>query len=190
MPEFQRVRLGASRRSSCSSRCIAVIQPAASCLEDRQSPEIKNAAVTAGQDWHDFRHSDGQQRLTTLYLTRGEILPYYRAEDITNDPRDLYFDVETGDFPVLPTYLDVQKNPPGSRWSTVSSEAGINPFEIAKAKVERTAMPGCSQKRLEESPPSCATFAKPTIRYKPSPQPPISTMRSTCSTASTASEQS
>jgi uncharacterized protein with ParB-like and HNH nuclease domain len=42
---------------------------------------------------------DGQQRLTTLYLmTRGEIPPYYTENDLKTDPRNLYFDLDSGDF--------------------------------------------------------------------------------------------
>ena len=41
---------------------------------------------------------DGQQRLTTLHLlTTGDIPPYYTAEEIESDPRDLYFHLATGD---------------------------------------------------------------------------------------------
>lgn len=39
---------------------------------------------------------DGQQRITTLYMTiRGEIPPYYTAQEIKNDIRNLYVNVET-----------------------------------------------------------------------------------------------
>jgi hypothetical protein len=41
---------------------------------------------------------DGQQRITTLYMTmRGEIPPYYTAKEIKNDIRNLYVNVETLD---------------------------------------------------------------------------------------------
>lgn len=41
---------------------------------------------------------DGQQRITTLYmLMRGDIPKYYKKEDITNDVRNLYVNVETLD---------------------------------------------------------------------------------------------
>ena len=41
---------------------------------------------------------DGQQRVTTLYMiVRGEIPPYYKEEEITNNTRDLYVNVETLD---------------------------------------------------------------------------------------------
>lgn len=39
---------------------------------------------------------DGQQRITTLYMTiRGKIPPYYTAQEIKNDIRNLYVNVET-----------------------------------------------------------------------------------------------
>ena len=39
---------------------------------------------------------DGQQRITTLYmLIRGEIPPYYQANEIMNDTRNLYVNLET-----------------------------------------------------------------------------------------------
>lgn len=39
---------------------------------------------------------DGQQRITTLYmLMRGTIPPYYKAEEIENDIRNLYVNLET-----------------------------------------------------------------------------------------------
>ena len=42
---------------------------------------------------------DGQQRLTTLHMLLSDAIPaYYSAADIENDPRDLYFHLETADF--------------------------------------------------------------------------------------------
>ena len=39
---------------------------------------------------------DGQQRITTLYMIlRGEIPPYYTAQEIIQDTRNLYVNVET-----------------------------------------------------------------------------------------------
>src|SRR5690606_17061866 len=39
---------------------------------------------------------DGQQRITTLYmLVRGNIPPYYTLEEIENDTRGLYVNIET-----------------------------------------------------------------------------------------------
>ena len=42
---------------------------------------------------------DGQQRLTALHmLMTGDIPAYYTPEEIENDPRDLYFNLDSGDF--------------------------------------------------------------------------------------------
>ncbi len=42
---------------------------------------------------------DGQQRLTALYLLiKGEVPPYYSKDEITYDPRELYFNLYTAEF--------------------------------------------------------------------------------------------
>lgn len=47
---------------------------------------------------------DGQQRLTALYLlTQGLAPPYYPSNEITNDPRSLYFDLATGEIHGTPS---------------------------------------------------------------------------------------
>ena len=39
---------------------------------------------------------DGQQRITTLYMiTQGKLPPYYTEEEIINDTRNLYVNIET-----------------------------------------------------------------------------------------------
>jgi len=137
MPEFQREYVW--EREQAKQLLVSLYRgyPTGSLLfwKTDNPPEIKNAAVTADKIGTTSVILDGQQRLTTLYLfTRGEIPPYYRAEDITNDPRDLYFDVETGDFQYYQHIL-MSKNPTWVPVVDCFSEAGINPFEIAKAKV-------------------------------------------------------
>lgn len=62
-------------------------------------PEIKNNAVDRTKLGSVQVILDGQQRITTLYLLiRGEIPPYYKKEDLLNDPRHLYFNLQTGEF--------------------------------------------------------------------------------------------
>src|SRR5262249_36744653 len=62
-------------------------------------PELKNITKLPDKMGTVQVLLDGQQRLTTLHmLVRGEVPAYYRPEDIMNDPRDLYFNLETGDF--------------------------------------------------------------------------------------------
>ena len=63
-------------------------------------PEIKNDAIDRKKYvglWKILL--DGQQRLTTLYmLIKGEIPTYYKEDEITHDPRNLFFNVQTGEF--------------------------------------------------------------------------------------------
>lgn len=80
---------------------------------------------------------DGQQRLTTLYLLiEGEVPPYYTATDLQTDPRDLFFNLETGDF----QYYQATRMRDNPLWCSVvecfappgSLEEDINVFEIAQ----------------------------------------------------------
>jgi len=76
---------------------------------------------------------DGQQRLTTLYLLiEGEIPPYYKGADITMDPRDLYYNLETGELQYYQA-SKMQGNPPWRRVvDCFCNPDGINVFEIAR----------------------------------------------------------
>lgn len=75
---------------------------------------------------------DGQQRLTTLYLfLENNIPPYYKENDIINDPRQLYYNLETAAFQY---YLkSLMKNDP--LWVHVPScfdpQTQIDVFKIA-----------------------------------------------------------
>lgn len=73
---------------------------------------------------------DGQQRLTTLYLLiTGEVPPFYRERDIENDPRDLQFNIESGEF----QYYQKSKMADNSRWISVTRcfTDSVNPIQIA-----------------------------------------------------------
>ena len=136
MPEFQREYVW--EREQAKQLLVSLYRgyPTGSLLfwKTDTPPEIKNAAVSADKIGTTSVILDGQQRLTTLYLlTRGEIPPYYREEDIANDPRDLYFDVETGDFQYFQHIL-MAKNPSWVPVVDCFSEDKVNPFEIAKEK--------------------------------------------------------
>jgi hypothetical protein len=74
---------------------------------------------------------DGQQRLTTLYLlTIGQIPPYYLDKDIHEDPRNLYFDISTGDFQYYQS-TRMRNNPLWWRVMDCFDNGQINVFEIA-----------------------------------------------------------
>ena len=75
---------------------------------------------------------DGQQRRTTLHmLLTGEIPAYYRPEDIRNDPRGLYINLETGEF----QYYQNSRMSGDPMWCKVTdcfSGNRINAFALAK----------------------------------------------------------
>jgi hypothetical protein len=78
---------------------------------------------------------DGQQRLTTLYLfIENQIPPYYLAQDIRTDPRELYFDLDSAEFQYYQSGL-MQNNP---SWVKVTdcfaSSSSVKPHEIAQKK--------------------------------------------------------
>src|SRR6266511_4079375 len=133
LPEFQREYVW--EREQAKQLMVSFFRdyPTGSLLfwKTANPPDIKNAAIPKDKIGTTLVILDGQQRLTTLYLlTRGAIPPYYMADDIKNDPRNLYFDLESGDFQYYqPTRM--QKNP---TWVAVA-ECFTSPpkiFDIAK----------------------------------------------------------
>ena len=75
---------------------------------------------------------DGQQRLTTLYmLLTGEIPPYYTDPDIETDPRDLFYNLQNGDF----QYYQASRMKGNALWHRVIdcfTNASINVFSLAQ----------------------------------------------------------
>lgn len=64
--------------------------------ETNNPPELKGGHVYDERQGAVRILLDGQQRVTTLYmLVKGELPPYYTLEEITNDTRGLYVNVET-----------------------------------------------------------------------------------------------
>lgn len=144
MPEFQREYVW--EREQAKQLIVSLYRdyPTGSLLfwKTDSPPEIKNAAVSIDKIGTTSVILDGQQRLTTLYLlTRGKIPPYYTEDDIKNDPRDLYFDVDTGDFQYFQHIL-MASNPSWVPVIGCFDEGKINPFEIAKAKAGAGGDPG------------------------------------------------
>lgn len=80
---------------------------------------------------------DGQQRMTTLHmLITGEIPAYYTTTDITNDPRDLYFNLETADF----QYYQASKMKDDPMWCRVI-DCFSNPPKVFQLAQTRTSDP-------------------------------------------------
>lgn len=79
---------------------------------------------------------DGQQRLTTLYmLINGNIPPYYTESDIKTDPRELYFNIEDGEFQYYQA-TRMKSNPVWFKVVDCFGDQEINVFEIAKEQSE------------------------------------------------------
>jgi len=137
LPEFQREYVW--EREQAKQLIVSLYReyPTGSLLfwKTANPPEIKNTAIPKDKIGTTLVILDGQQRLTTLYLlTRGTFPPYYKPDDIKNDPRNLFFDLDTGDFQYYqPTRM--QTNP---TWVSVTECFTTPPriFDIAKQKLQ------------------------------------------------------
>ncbi len=135
MPEFQREYVW--NREQAKQLIVSLFKgyPTGSLLfwKTANPPDIKNNAVSRDKIGSTTVILDGQQRLTTLYmLTRDSIPPYYTAADIKEDPRGLFFDIESGDF----QYYQVKRMERNPTWiSVIDCFAGkAKVFDIAKQK--------------------------------------------------------
>ncbi len=138
LPEFQREYVWS--REQAKQLIVSLLRnyPTGSILlwKTDNPPEIKNNAVARERIGTTSVILDGQQRLTTLYLlTQDAVPPYYRPEDIRNDPRNLYFDIETGDL----QFYQVQRMKNNPVWVPVTScfdGTEIDVFQIAQRQAE------------------------------------------------------
>lgn len=136
LPEFQREYVWT--RDQAKQLLVSLIRgyPTGSVLfwKTDNPPDIKNSAVPKDRIGTTSVILDGQQRLTTLYLfIQNEIPPYYRQEDIKEDPRGLYFDLDSGEF----LYYTRQLMDGNATWVSVIScfdGTKIDVFRIAQAK--------------------------------------------------------
>ena len=138
LPEFQREYVWDREQAKQLLVSLFLGYPTGSLLvwKTDKPPDIKNKAIDTDKIGTTSVILDGQQRLTTLYLlTRGEIPPYYTEADIKDDPRDLYFELETGDF----QYFQAQRMQSNPAWVAVVDCFRADPpnvFEISSAKAE------------------------------------------------------
>ncbi|WP_227354188.1 GmrSD restriction endonuclease domain-containing protein [Haladaptatus salinisoli] len=101
LPEFQREFVWKRQQAKALMDSLYKGYPIGGLLtwETENPPEIKNDAIDEEKQALFEILLDGQQRLTVLYmLLMDEIPPYYDESDIENDPRKLYFNVETAEF--------------------------------------------------------------------------------------------
>ncbi len=101
VPEFQREYVWSKEQAKQLMISLFSEYPVGSLLvwKTDNPPEIKNDAINKEKPGLWKVLLDGQQRLTTLYLLiKGQIPPYYKEDEITHDPRNLYFNLKTSEF--------------------------------------------------------------------------------------------
>ncbi len=101
LPEFQREFVWKNSQAKELMDSLLREYPIGGLLvwSTENPPEIKNDAIDEEKQALFDVLLDGQQRLTVLYmLVKDENPPYYSPEEIHNDPRDLYFNVRSGEF--------------------------------------------------------------------------------------------
>lgn len=139
LPEFQREYVWTREQAKQLVSSLIKGYPVGGLLlwKTTDPPDLKNVQKESLHTGTYRVILDGQQRLTTLFmLVAGEIPPYYTKADVQNDPRDLYFNLETGEL----HYYQVSRMRDNPVWQRVTdcfriSQAGTLAFEIAEQKV-------------------------------------------------------
>ena len=134
LPEFQREFVWTREQAKQLMVSLVKGYPVGSLLfwKTDQPPELKNLEAAPEKLGRLQVTLDGQQRLTTLYMfVTGEIPPYYTERDIQTDPRNLYYNLDTGEFQYYQSSR-MRGNP--LWWSVVEcfNNPHINVFEIAQ----------------------------------------------------------
>jgi hypothetical protein len=142
LPEFQREYVWGKDQVKELMKSLYREYPIGSLLiwETETPPEIKNDAVDREQYGLFKVLLDGQQRLTVLYLLiKDEIPPYYTEADIQTDPRNLYFNLDSGEFKY--ENKSTRDNP---EWVKVTDcfDDNISIFQIAKETTDDDAQVG------------------------------------------------
>lgn len=135
VPEFQREYIWSKEQAKELISSLRKGYPIGSLLfwETDKPPDLKGLRSLPHKLGTRCVILDGQQRLTALYvLLSGEIPPYYAEDGIENDPRDLYYDLDTGELRYYQASL-MKENP---LWRAVLScfrDSSVPFFELAKA---------------------------------------------------------
>lgn len=135
LPEFQREFVWRKDQAKELIKSLYTGYPIGSLLiwVTEEPPEIKNDAVDREQYGLFKVLLDGQQRLTVLYmLVKDEIPPYYTASEIRHDPRNLYFNLDAGEFRY--ENKSTRDNP---EWVKITEifDDGVNAWDIAREKL-------------------------------------------------------
>ncbi|MDE0509823.1 MAG: DUF262 domain-containing protein [Gammaproteobacteria bacterium] len=137
LPEFQREYVWTLNQSKQLMVSLARGYPVGGILlwKTDNPPELKNIDVLPEKIGTVQVLLDGQQRLTTLHmLISGEIPSFYTKEEIENDPRNLYVNLNDLDF----QYYQSSRMDGDPYWHRVIDcfdlESAINPIMIAQQK--------------------------------------------------------
>jgi hypothetical protein len=135
LPEFQREFVWKKDQAKELMISLSKNYPIGSLLiwETEKPPEIKNDAVNREQYGLFKVLLDGQQRVTVLYLLiKDSIPPYYNKSEIKYDPRNLCFNINTGEF----RYAN-KSTRSSLEWVKMINafNGNVNIFDIAKQKV-------------------------------------------------------
>ena len=137
LPEFQREYVWEKEQAKQLMISLYKGYPTGSLLfwKTDNPPEMKNIDITKDKIGTTQVILDGQQRLTTLYLlVRDDVPPYYKAHEIKNDPRNLYFNLENGEF----QYYQPSRMRNNQKWVAViecfSSNSEIDVFKVAQSE--------------------------------------------------------
>ena len=133
LPEFQREYVWTRDQGKQLFVSLTKSYPVGGLLFWRtdQPPDLKNIEETPERLGSLQVILDGQQRLTTLYLLiQGEIPPFYKADDLETDPRDLYYNLDSSDF----QYYQASRMQGNPVWVKVLDcfATKISVFDIAK----------------------------------------------------------
>ena len=134
LPEFQREFVWSREQAKQLMVSLVKDYPVGGLLfwKTDKPPELKNVKDIPERLGTIQIILDGQQRLTTLYmLIEGDIPPYYTEDDIRRDPRELYYNIENGDFQYYQA-TRMRGNPVWFRVTDCYSDDEINVFAIAK----------------------------------------------------------
>ena len=137
LPEFQREYVWSREQAKQLLVSLTRKYPVGGLLfwKTQKPPELKNVDTMPERLGTVQVILDGQQRLTTLYmLATGEIPPYYVSRDITNDIRDLFYNLDDSDF----QYFQPVKMRDNPRWVRVVdcfNGNSVNVFSIAQKTV-------------------------------------------------------
>lgn len=136
LPEFQREYVWTKEQAKQLLVSLIRGYPVGGLLFWRTDspPELKNVTRLPDKLGSVLILLDGQQRLTTLHMfLTGQIPAFYTAAEIENDPRDLHYNLNTGEL----QYYQASKMRDDPYWQRVVDcfrPDGVSEYDIVKKK--------------------------------------------------------